>query len=72
MRKAMKVRPYPTNQQKQLLTKQFGCSRFWWNKALGLQYEHCSTKGKWLKRSKLNAMFLQGQNSCTFELSKFF
>ena len=56
MRKAAKVRLYPTNQQKQLLAQQFGCSRFWWNKALGLQYEHRSTQDRWLKRTELNAM----------------
>ena len=56
MRKAMKVRLYPSSEQKQLLAKQFGCSRFWWNKALGLQYEHRSTEGRWLKRTELNAM----------------
>ena len=55
----MKVRLYPTDQQKQLLAKQFGCSRFWWNKALGLNYEHRSTEGKWLTRSELNAMLPQ-------------
>ena len=59
MRTAVKVRLYPTSAQKQLLAKQFGCSRFWWNKALGLQYEHRTTKGKWLKRSELNAMLPQ-------------
>ena len=56
MRKAAKVRLYPTNEQKQLLAQQFGCSRFWWNKALRLQYEHRSEKGRWLKRTELNAM----------------
>ncbi len=56
MRKAAKVRLYPIDQQKQLLAQQFGCSRFWWNKALGLQYKHRSEKGRWLKRTELNAM----------------
>ena len=56
MRKAAKVRIYPSPEQKQLLAKQFGCARFWWNKALGLQYENRSSNGKWLKRTELNAM----------------
>ena len=56
MIKAAKVRIYPTTEQKQLLAKQFGCARFWWNKALGLQYEHRSSNGRWLKRTELNAM----------------
>ncbi len=56
MREAMKVRIYPTEDQKLSLAKQFGCSRFWWNKALGLQYEHRSTQGRWMKRTELNAL----------------
>ena len=56
MRKAIKVRIYPTEEQKLSLAKQFGCARFWWNKALGLQYEHRSTQGKWMKRTELNAL----------------
>ena len=52
----MKVRLYPTDNQKRLLAQQFGCARFWWNKALGLQYEHRSSNGRWLKRTELNAM----------------
>ena len=56
MRKAAKVRLYPNPEQKQLFTQQFGCSRFWWNKALGLQYEHRSEQGRWLKRTELNAL----------------
>ena len=56
MRLATKVRIYPTKEQKQLLAKQFGCARFWWNKALALQYEHRSNNGRWLKRTELNAM----------------
>ena len=52
----MKVRIYPSEEQKQLLARQFGCSRFWWNRSLALQYEHRSTQGKWLKRTELNAM----------------
>jgi transposase len=49
----MKVRIYPTQDQKLSLAIQFGCSRFWWNKALGLQYEHRSTQGRWMKRVRL-------------------
>ena len=52
----MKVRLYPSEEQKQSLAKQFGCARFWWNKSLATQYEHRSTQGRWLKRTELNAM----------------
>lgn len=59
MRAAMKVRIDPTEEQKQLLAKQFGCSRFWWNRSLAMQYEHRSCNGRWLKRTELNAMLPQ-------------
>ncbi len=59
MRKAIKVRIYPTPEQKLSLAKQFGCARFWWNKALGIQYEHRQTKGRWLKRTEINALLPQ-------------
>ena len=52
----MKVRIYPSKEQKQLLARQFGCSRFWWNRSLALQYEHRTNNGRWLKRTELNAM----------------
>ena len=56
MRAAAKIRIYPTLLQKQLLAKQFGCARFWWNRSLALQYEHRDINGRWLKRTELNAM----------------
>ena len=56
MRKAAKVRLFPTQEQKQALAKQFGCARFWWNKALSLQYESRSNNERWLKRTELNAL----------------
>ncbi len=59
MRKAVKARIYPSEEQKQLLAKQFGCSRFWWNRSLALQYEHRASNGRWLKRTELNAMLPQ-------------
>ena len=55
----MKVRIYPSEEQKQLLARQFGCSRFWWNRSLALQYEHRKNNGRWLKRTELNAMLPQ-------------
>ena len=55
----MKIRIYPSDEQKQLLARQFGCSRFWWNRSLALQYEHRGSQGKWLKRTELNAMLPQ-------------
>jgi len=39
MKKAAKIRIYPTKNQKQLLAKQFGCASFWWNRTLNIQKE---------------------------------
>ena len=59
MRAAAKIRIYPSEEQKQLLARQFGCARFWWNRSLALQYEHRTSNGRWLKRTELNAMLPQ-------------
>lgn len=59
MRYAMKIRIYPSKEQKQLLSRQFGCARFWWNRSLALQFEHRTNNGKWLKRTELNAILPQ-------------
>lgn len=59
MRSAMKVRIYPSEEQKQSLAKQFGCSRFWWNRSLALHLRHRANNGRWLKRTELNAMLPQ-------------
>ena len=66
MRHALKARIYPSEEQKQLLARQFGCSRFWWNRSLALQYEHRTNNGRWLKRTELNAMLPQLKKEFTW------
>ncbi len=53
---AIKVRLYPTTEQKQILAQHFGCSRFWWNYALNLCIETYKATGKSLNQSALNSM----------------
>jgi putative transposase len=52
---AVKVRIFPTNEQKQVLAQHFGCSRWWWNFALNLCIETYQQTGKGLTREALNA-----------------
>ncbi|NEO46804.1 RNA-guided endonuclease TnpB family protein [Moorena sp. SIO3I6] len=53
---AIKVRIYPSDEQKQILAQHFGCARWWWNYALNQCIETYQTTGKGLTRSALNAM----------------
>ena len=54
--KAVKVRLYPTPEQEVLLSKHFGCARWWWNFALNKSIETYRDTGKGLGRSALNAL----------------
>ncbi|GET35304.1 RNA-guided endonuclease InsQ/TnpB family protein [Microseira wollei] len=51
---AVKVRLYPTTEQKEILVQHFGCSRWWWNYALNLCIETCKATGKGLTQAGLN------------------
>ncbi|NER21467.1 MAG: helix-turn-helix domain-containing protein [Symploca sp. SIO1C2] len=55
-RQAVKVRLYPTLQQKQTLAQHFGCARWWWNYGLSQCIETYKTTGKSLSQSGLNSM----------------
>ena len=46
--KAYKIRCYPTDEQKQLIIKTFGCCRWYWNQALSdnIKYYEKNKKGK--------------------------
>ncbi|NET54688.1 MAG: IS200/IS605 family element transposase accessory protein TnpB [Symploca sp. SIO2E6] len=55
-RQAVKVRLYPTLQQKQILAQHFGCARWWWNYGLSQCIETYKTTGKSLSQSGLNSM----------------
>ena len=53
---AVKVRLYPTPEQKKLLSEHFGCARWWWNYGLNKSIETYRDTGKGLGRSALNAL----------------
>ncbi|NEP13606.1 MAG: IS200/IS605 family element transposase accessory protein TnpB [Symploca sp. SIO2C1] len=55
-RQAVKVRLYPTDQQKQILAQHFGCARWWWNHGLNQCIETYKATGKGLSQSALNSM----------------
>jgi len=56
IRQAVKVRLYPTLQQKQILAQHFGCARWWWNYGLSQCIETYKATGKGLSQSGLNSM----------------
>ena len=53
---AIKVRIYPTNEQKRILAQHFGCSRWWWNYALNHCIDTYKATGKGVTQSSLNSM----------------
>ncbi|MEB3283526.1 MAG: RNA-guided endonuclease TnpB family protein [Lyngbya sp.] len=55
-RQAVKVRLYPTDQQKQILAQHLGCARWWWNYALNQCIETYKATGFGLSLSGLNSM----------------
>jgi len=56
LRKVVKVRLYPTDQQCKHLAQSFGCARWWWNYALNKSIEVYQETGKGLGQSALNAL----------------
>jgi putative transposase len=55
-RQAVKVRLYPTDEQKQMLAQHFGCARWWWNYGLNQCIETYKATGFGLSQSGLNSM----------------
>ena len=53
---AIKVRIYPTNEQKIILAQHFGCARWWWNYALSNCIDTYKATGKGVTQSSLNSM----------------
>jgi putative transposase len=49
--KAVKVRLYPTTEQRESLARSFGCARWYWNYALNACIQHYEQTGKSLKMS---------------------
>ncbi|MEC4884533.1 MAG: RNA-guided endonuclease TnpB family protein [Scytonema sp. PMC 1070.18] len=56
LRSVVKVRIYPSDEQKIQLAQAFGCSRWWWNYALNKSIETYKQTGKGLSQSALNAL----------------
>src|SRR4028119_1872339 len=56
LRKVVKVRLYPTDQQCKHLAQSFGCARWWWNYAMNKSIEVYQETGKGLGPSALNAL----------------
>jgi putative transposase len=56
LRRAVKVRLYPTDEQKQILAQHFGCARWWWNYGLNKCIETYKATGKGLSQSGLNSL----------------
>jgi len=68
MRRAIKVRLYPTPSQQSQLNQVMGCARYWWNYALALCKQHYKDTGKGLGRTALNAYLpnLKSQDETSF------
>ncbi|MEG4046543.1 RNA-guided endonuclease TnpB family protein, partial [Microcoleus sp. Pol17_C1] len=56
MYKAYKYRIYPTDEQEVLLSKSFGCARWFWNYALNLCQETYKNTGKGLSRAYIQGL----------------
>ncbi|MEC4884125.1 MAG: RNA-guided endonuclease TnpB family protein [Scytonema sp. PMC 1070.18] len=56
LRKVVKVRIYPNEEQIVQLAQAFGCSRWWWNYALSKSISTYKQTGKGLSQSALNAL----------------
>jgi len=56
MLKTVKVRLYPTSEQKVTLAKAFGCARWFWNYSLNLTNETYQATGKGLSRADIQGM----------------
>ncbi len=54
MRTVVKVRIYPTTEQKELLSQALGCARWFWNNSLNLNNETYKATGKGLSRQGYN------------------
>lgn len=59
MLKAVKVRLYPTQEQELILSRSFGCARWYWNYALQQSIQHYQETGKTLKMAAYKGMLPQ-------------
>ena len=66
MLKAYKYRIYPNYEQRVLIEKHFGCSRFVFNWALALQKRYYAMFGKSLSRSKIQSHLVKKKKKAQF------
>lgn len=66
MLKAYKYRIYPNREQRVLIEKHFGCSRFVFNWALALQKRYYAMFGKSLSRSKIQSHLVKKKKKAQF------
>ena len=66
MLKAYKYRIYPNSEQRVLIEKHFGCSRFVFNWALALQKRYYAMFGKSLSRSKMQSHLVKKKKNAQF------
>ena len=66
MLKAYKYRIYPNYEQRVLIEKHFGCSRFVFNWALALQKRYYAMFGTSLSRSKMQSHLVKKKKKAQF------
>ena len=54
MKHALKLRIYPTDEQKKALSKAFGCARWFWNNSLAETHRLYKETGKGLSQQGMN------------------
>ena len=70
MLKAYKYRIYPNLEQRMLIEKHFGCSRFVFNWALALQKRYYAMFGKSLSRTQIQSQLVKKKKTGKFAFSK--
>jgi len=70
MLKAYKYRLYPNREQRVLIEKHFGCTRFVYNWALGLQNDYYQEHGKSLSRGAIQSQLVAMKKTADYEWLK--
>ncbi|GLR64141.1 RNA-guided endonuclease TnpB family protein [Marinospirillum insulare] len=70
MLKAYKYRLYPNREQRVLIEKHFGCTRFVYNWALGLQNDYYKANGKSLSRGAIQSQLVAMKKTADYEWLK--
>ena len=70
MLKAYKYRLYPNREQRVLIEKHFGCTRFVYNWALGLQSDYYKANGQSLSRGAIQSQLVAMKKTADYEWLK--